>query len=79
MRSALFVIALFMFQTSVAQGAEDQSLLQEQIRQLDLAHAEAILKGDAAALDRLMDDDVTVNHPTNRIVKEKRELMIWWW
>ncbi|HLO57404.1 MAG TPA: nuclear transport factor 2 family protein, partial [Bacteroidales bacterium] len=46
-----------------------------EIKKLDMAHASAIFKGDAAALDSLMDDDVTVNHPTNRIVKEKKELL----
>ncbi len=40
-----------------------------------MAHARAIFQGDARALDTLMDDDVTVNHPTNRIVKEKQELL----
>ena len=59
----------------LAQDKTPTAALQEQIRQLDMAHAQAIFKGDAAALDALMDDDVTVNHPTNRIVKEKKELL----
>lgn len=49
--------------------------LQEKIRALDLAHAEAIFKGDKAALQELLPDDHTVNHPTNRIVQEKAELL----
>jgi hypothetical protein len=49
--------------------------LQEKIRSLDLAHAEAIFKGDKAALEELLPDDHTVNHPTNRIVQEKAELL----
>lgn len=49
--------------------------LQEEIKLLEMAHASAIFKGDAVALDSLMDDHVTVNHPTNRIVKEKDELL----
>lgn len=53
----------------------DSVMLREEIKKLDLAHAQAIFKGDAAALDTLMDDNVTVNHPTNRIVKEKKELL----
>lgn len=53
----------------------DTSKVREQIRKLDMAHAAAIYKGDAVALDSLMDDNVTVNHPTNRIVKEKKELL----
>ena len=49
--------------------------LKEQIRKLDLAHAEAIFKGDRATLEVLLPDDHTVNHPTNRIVQEKAELL----
>jgi ketosteroid isomerase-like protein len=59
----------------VLTGQSDKTTLGEEIRKLDMAHAAAIFKGDAAALDSLMDDDVTVNHPTNRIVKEKKELL----
>ena len=49
--------------------------LKEEIRRLDLAHAEAIFKGDKTALQMLLADDHTVNHPTNRIVQEKAELL----
>jgi ketosteroid isomerase-like protein len=54
---------------------DDNAKLRDEIRKLDMDHAAAIFKGDAEALDKLMDDDITVNHPTNRIVKEKRELL----
>ena len=53
----------------------DDSVLRGKITILEMAHASAIFNGDAAALDSLMDDDITVNHPTNRIVKEKKELL----
>lgn len=53
----------------------EDPVLESEIRALDQAHAEAIFKGDATALDRLMADDITVNHPTNRIVNEKKELL----
>jgi len=70
------ILAFAMFLLVPGLGAQiDNTTLQEEIRKLDLAHAEAIFKGDAKALDRLMDDDITVNHPTNRIVKEKKELL----
>ncbi len=42
---------------------------------LDLAHAEAIFKGDRAALERLPTDDHTVDHPANRIVREEATLL----
>ena len=76
MRKMMLVVLLAAGLPSVlAQDKTPNAALQEQIRQLDMAHAQAIFKGDAAALDALMDDDVTVNHPTNRIVKEKKELL----
>ncbi len=73
-KNMLFVIAIFTAVLRLA-AQNDNNTLREEIRKLDLAHAEAIFKGDAAALDSLMDDDITVNHPTNRIVKEKKELL----
>ncbi|MCC6350413.1 MAG: nuclear transport factor 2 family protein [Candidatus Eisenbacteria bacterium] len=53
----------------------DNPELKEQIRKLDLAHAQAIFKGDSITLQELLPDDHTVNHPTNRIVQEKAELL----
>jgi ketosteroid isomerase-like protein len=77
------MVSIFLFASAVlavagpamAQQGAPTAALQEEIRKLDLAHARAIFRSDAAALDSLMDDDVTVNHPTNRIVKEKKELL----
>ena len=63
------------FSQSIAQQLPEELALKEQIRKLDLAHAEAIFKGDKAALQELLPDDHTVNHPTNRIVQEKAELL----
>jgi ketosteroid isomerase-like protein len=70
----IFITSILFISNLLAQN--DTSILREQIKKLEMAHATAIFKGDAAALDSIMDDDVTVNHPTNRIVKEKEELMI---
>jgi ketosteroid isomerase-like protein len=71
---AILAIALILFVQGVA-AQDDNAKLREEIRKLDMDHAAAIFNGDAEALDILMDDDVTVNHPTNRIVKEKKELL----
>jgi len=77
MKSQAFLMIAMLLASSVA-VARDPAFsrdLESEIRQLDLAHADAIFLGDAQALDVLMDDDVTVNHPTNRIVKEKKQLL----
>jgi ketosteroid isomerase-like protein len=73
--SGLFVGLILACSTALPQQLPENPTLEGVIRGLDLAHAEGIFKGDAAALDRLMADDVTVNHPTNRIVNEKKELL----
>jgi len=73
-RSIILAIAVLLLVPKIA-AQDENAVLREEIRKLDMAHAEAIFKGDAEALDNLMDDDVTVNHPTNRIVKEKKELL----
>lgn len=68
-------VALTLFCSTSAQSIYETPQLREQIKKLDLAHARAIFKGAALSLDSLINDDVTVNHPTNRIVKEKKELL----
>ena len=70
----LFVVVMCPVIT-VALAQSETSALREEISNLEQAHANAILKGDAAALDTLMDDNVTVNHPTNRIINEKKDLL----
>ena len=75
MKTITAALALLSVASLPAFAQTADAALEGQIRQLDLAHAEAIFKGDAATLDKLMDDDITVNHPTNRIVKEKKELL----
>lgn len=75
MKILLLLVALAASGSAFSQSAYQSQTLKEHIKKLDLAHAQAIFKSDAAALDSLMDDEVTVNHPTNRIVQEKKELL----
>jgi len=74
-RVLLLLAMLLAGPVASAQDAAANATLEAEIRALDLAHATAIFEGDAKALDELMDDEVTVNHPTGRIVKEKQELL----
>ena len=73
--ATLFILTFLFLSSALAQQDNHNAALQAEIKALDQAHAMAIFKGDALALDSLMDDEVTVNHPTNRIVKEKQELL----
>ncbi len=53
------------------QSAKSNDALERQIRKLELAHADAILRRDVEALKNLIAEDATTNHPTNKIVKER--------
>lgn len=75
MKFTITILSIFVCSVMLSQNQYETSGLKEQIKKLDLAHAKAIFEGNAVALDSLMDDDVTVNHPTGRIVKEKKELL----
>jgi ketosteroid isomerase-like protein len=55
-----------------AQSAKQKSLIEKEIRRLDLVHADAILRGDLPALDKLWTKDFVVNNPFNEVDKANR-------
>lgn len=73
-----FYVAAFLILCPIfvsAQLAEKQkNSLEQEIRKLDLAEAEAILKKDFQALDKLASKDFTTNSPRGEIVRGKEEL-----
>src|ERR671918_382923 len=54
------------------QSAKQKVVIEQEIRKLDLAHANAILRGDLATLDKLWTVDFKVNNPFNEIDKADR-------
>ena len=66
----LFVSLVVPVLAATPPGQENAALEQE-IRRLDLAHADAILRRDVEALKGLMAEEVTTNHPTNKVVNER--------
>lgn len=73
MKLVLLVTAFSIFAagSASAQSVKRDEALEKEIRRLDLAHADAILRRDVAALNELLAEDVTTNHPTNKVVKER--------
>ena len=73
MRLILLVAALVLAPSLVsAQSAKQKAMIEQEIRKLDLAHADAILRGDLAALDKLWTEDFRVNNPFNGIDRADR-------
>ncbi|HEY8563458.1 MAG TPA: DUF4440 domain-containing protein [Pyrinomonadaceae bacterium] len=70
----VFFSLLFSFAVSAQNSTKQNDLLEQEIRRLDLAEAEAILKKDFAALDKITSPDFTTNSPRGEIVKGKEEL-----
>lgn len=74
MKLILFVTVFLVFAANSAilsQSVKQNEKLEQEIRKLDLAHADAILRRDAEALKSLIAEDAVTNHPTNKIVKER--------
>ena len=55
-----------------AQSPKRQATVEQEIRRLDLAHADAVLRGDQAAMNKLWTEDFIVNNPFNEIDKADR-------
>lgn len=74
MRLILLVVVLTVLAPGLvlAQSAKHKAAIEQEIRKLDLAHADAILRGDLAALDKLWTADFRVNNPFNEIDKADR-------
>ena len=72
--SILLAVALIVIATgsALAQSAKQKTAIEQEIKKLDLAHADAILRGDLAAVDKLWTEDFIVNNPFNEIDKANR-------
>jgi ketosteroid isomerase-like protein len=55
-----------------AKGAREKDAVEREVRRLDLAHADAVLRGDLAAMDKFWTKDFIVNNPFNEIDKADR-------
>ena len=59
----------------LGQGSAKSDALEQEIRKLDVAEAEALLNKDVAALEKLWAEDFTVNNPRNTISKGRKEVI----
>ena len=63
------VLAVFVSGSASTQSAKQKAKIEQEIRRLDLAHADAVLRGDLPALDKLWTEDFKVNNPFNQLIK----------
>src|SRR5215203_6762152 len=74
MRLILVAVALTISAAGLvsAQSAKQKAAIEQEIRRLDVAHADAVLRGDLVALDKIWTSDFRVNNPFNEIDKSDR-------
>ena len=77
MRSILLAVAVTFVLPCLARGqnAKQNSALENEIRKLDLAETNAVLRRDVAALEELWAEDFTVNNPRNGISRGRKEVV----
>ena len=66
------LLTVFVPGPASAQSVKEKAEIEQDIRRLDLAHADAILRGDLNALDKLWTEDFKVNNPFNQIDRADR-------
>ena len=62
---------------SLATGVRAQARWDAQIRAVDAQFRQAMVKGDAAQLDRIVADDAKIIHGNHGAIQSKRELIAW--
>ena len=73
MRLILLAVLTILTPALVSAQTEKQKLvIEKEIRKLDLAHADAVLRGDLAAMDKIWTKDFKVNNPFNEVDKADR-------
>ncbi len=71
MRVASLILAIAVATPSLVFGADPSAAgdIEATVRRLDRAEADAVLRGDFAAVEKLWAEDMTVNNPFNQVVR----------
>ena len=69
MRAIALLLAISLGTPLVALGADSSDAIEQTIRKLDQAEADAVLHGDFDAVEKLWAMDMTVNNPFNQVVR----------
>jgi hypothetical protein len=77
MMKLALLLTVITFATPVlvsAQNADRNEALEQEIRRLESADADAVLQNDMTAADKLWADDNIVNAPNNQLVRGKKAI-----
>jgi ketosteroid isomerase-like protein len=66
------MVVLALSGAASAQSTKQKETIEKEIRRLELLHADAVLRGDLAAMDKIWTTDFKVNNPFNEVDKADR-------
>ena len=75
MKKLILIVVVLMVSTSSfvsAQSEKEKQAIEQEVKKLDLAHADAVLRGDLEAMDKYWTEDFIVNNPFNEIDQADR-------
>jgi ketosteroid isomerase-like protein len=75
MKYSIPVIAFLMIcsiHLVVAQSEKEKIAIEQEVKKLDLAHGDAVLRGDQEAMNKYWTEDFIVNNPFNEVDKADR-------
>jgi ketosteroid isomerase-like protein len=77
MRSILFATVFIFVLTGFAlgQSGNRNDALEQEIRKLDMAEADAVLRGDLPALEKIWLEEYTVNAPNSQVANGRAEVL----
>ena len=77
MKLILLITTVIIFAISLvsAQSAKQNNALEQEIRKLESAQVDAVLRSDLTALNKIWAEDFTVNNPSNEIFKGRAEVV----
>lgn len=65
-------VLLFITGQVFAQSEKEKKEIEQEVKKLDIEHANAVLRGDLAAMDKYWTEDFIVNNPFNEIDRADR-------
>ncbi|MDQ3666015.1 MAG: nuclear transport factor 2 family protein [Acidobacteriota bacterium] len=67
------VVTFILAGSVLGKSTKQNESLEQEVRKVEMAAADAVLRGDLAALEKMWAEDFTVNAPNNQVVKGRAE------
>jgi len=66
------ILLISSFCSAFGQSEQERTAIEQEVKKLDLEHADAVLRGDQEAMNKYWTEDFIVNNPFNEIDQADR-------